>query len=71
MELTKASMTITKGVAMLFMLLIRLFCTKGSQGLFAPLIIIEGIPLIYYLSLFGDCCVAIYCFYSGYGLMCT
>ena len=25
-------------------------------------------PLIYYFALFGDCCVEIYCFCSGYGL---
>lgn len=58
-------------VAILFMLLLHLFCTKDYQGLFTPLIMIKGVPLIYYLALFGDCCVAIYCFCSGYGLMCT
>ena len=71
MELTKKQVSITKGVAILFMLLLHLFCTKDYQGLFTPLIIIKGVPLVYYLALFGDCCVAIYCFCSGYGLMCT
>ena len=71
MELTKKQVSINKGVAILFMLLLHLFCTKDYQGLFTPLIIIKGVPLVYYLALFGDCCVAIYCFCSGYGLMCT
>lgn len=29
---------------------------------------IRNVPLVYYFALFGDCCVAIYCFCSGYGL---
>ena len=62
-------MSITKGVAILFMLLLHLFCTKEYVGLFTPLIMIGDTPLIYYLALFGDMCVAIYCFCSGYGLM--
>lgn len=58
----------TKGVAILFMLLLHLFCTKSYEDLYIPLIFIGGIPLVYYLVLFGGCCVAIYCFCSGYGL---
>ena len=59
----------TKGIAIVFMLLLHLFCTKDYDGLFKPLILIRNVPLIYYFALFGDCCVAIYCFCSGYGLM--
>lgn len=69
MEFTKKQISITKGVAILFMLLLHLFCTKEYGGLFTPLIMIGDTPLIYYLALFGDMCVAIYCFCSGYGLM--
>lgn len=69
MEFTKQQMTITKGVAILFMLLLHLFCTKDYLGLFQPWVMIGDVPLVYYLALFGDCCVAIYCFCSGYGLM--
>ncbi|MGL4653470.1 acyltransferase family protein [Cetobacterium sp.] len=54
---------------MLFMLLLHLFCTKSYSGLFQPIIYVGKYPLIYYLALFGDCCVALYCFCSGYGLM--
>lgn len=69
MELSKKQTDITKGVAILFMLLLHLFCTREYEGLFEPLIMIGNIPLIYYIALFGDMCVAIYCFCSGYGLM--
>lgn len=68
MELTKKQVSITKGVAILFMLLLHLFCTKDYQGLFTPLIMIKGVPLVYYLALFWDGCVAIYCFCSGMDL---
>ncbi len=69
MEFTKKQMSITKGVAILFMLLLHLFCTKDYIGLFTPLVMVGDIPLIYYFALFGDMCVAMYCFCSGYGLM--
>ncbi len=69
LELTKKQIAMTKGIAILFMLLLHLFCNKAYEGLFQPWILIKGVPLIYYFALFGDCCVAIYCFCSGYGLM--
>ena len=71
MELTKKQISITKGIAILFMLILHLFCTKDYKGTFTPLIIINSIPLVYYFGLFGECCVAMYSFCSGYGLMCT
>lgn len=69
MELTKRQTSMTKGVAILLMLLLHLFCTREYNKLFTPIIMIGETPLIYYVGLFGDCCVAIYCFCSGYGLM--
>lgn len=69
MELNKNQIKATKGVAILFMLLLHLFCTKDYIGLYEPILFIGEVPLVYYLALFGDCCVAIYCFCSGYGLM--
>lgn len=69
MELTKNQIRITKGMAILFMLLLHLFCTKTYEKLYTPILFIRDIPLVYYLALFGDCCVAIYCFCSGYGLL--
>lgn len=69
MELTKNQIKITKGIAILFMLLLHLFCTKTYENLYTPILFIDDIPLVYYLALFGDCCVAIYCFCSGYGLI--
>ncbi|MGL5750044.1 MAG: hypothetical protein ACRCXT_05925 [Paraclostridium sp.] len=53
MEFTKKQMSITKGVAILFMLLLHLFCTKEYVGLFTPIVMIGDVPLIYYFALFG------------------
>ena len=58
--------SITKGIAILFMLLLHLFCTKTYKGLYTLILFIEDIRLVYYLALFGDCCVAICCFCRGY-----
>lgn len=34
--INKKQVSITKGIAILFMLLLHLFCTKDYQGLFTP-----------------------------------
>lgn len=68
MELSKKDINMTKGVAILFMLLLHLFCRKDINGLYETFIIINDVPLLYYLALFGDACVPMYCFASGYGL---
>jgi fucose 4-O-acetylase-like acetyltransferase len=68
MEFTKNDMKITKGVAILFMLLLHLFCRKNVHGLYETAPLFHGVPIVYYIGLFGDACVPIYCFASGYGL---
>ena len=40
MDISKEQIKITKGVAILFMLLLHLFCTKTYEGLFTPSIFI-------------------------------
>src|SRR5665647_815808 len=67
MELTINQTSNTKGIAIMMMLFLHLF-NRSYQGLFEPIIFIGQTPLTYYISLFCDCCVAIYCFCSGYGL---
>lgn len=61
-------MKITKGIAILFMLLLHLFCRKDINGLYETFPMINGVPLVYYIGLFGDACVPMFCFASGYGL---
>jgi surface polysaccharide O-acyltransferase-like enzyme len=68
MEISKRDMSILKGVAILFMLLLHLFCRKEVNGLYEIFPTVHGIPLVYYIGLFGDACVPIFCFASGYGL---
>lgn len=68
MEISKNDTKILKGVAILFMLLLHLFARKEVNGLYETFPTINEVPLIYYIGLFGDACVPIYCFLSGYGL---
>lgn len=55
-----------KAVAILMMLCLHLF-NRPYNGLFEPLLFIGTQPLSYYISLFCDACVPIFCFVSGYG----
>ena len=65
MELTREDTQKAKGVAILGMVMLHLFCRLGDLP-YTPWIWIGETPLIYYLGLFGDYCVPIYCFCSGY-----
>ena len=65
MELTKQDTQIAKGMAILGMVMLHLFCRLGDLP-HTPLIWCGETPLIYYLGLFGDLCVPVYCFCSGY-----
>jgi fucose 4-O-acetylase-like acetyltransferase len=70
-EFSKSDMKILKGIAILFMMMLHLFCNKNVNGLYETFPMIGDVPSIYYLALFGDACVPIYCFASGYGLFVT
>lgn len=65
MELTKHDSQMAKGIAIIGMVMLHLFCRSGELP-YLPLIWIGKIPLIYYLGLLGDMCVPIFCFCSGY-----
>lgn len=65
MDITKRNSKMLKGVAILSMLMLHLFCRRENLP-YTPLLWIGGTPLIYYFALFGDICVAVYCFVSGY-----
>lgn len=67
MELSKQDTKMTKGLAIIFMVLLHLFCRLDNLP-YECLKIQGGVPLVYYIALFGDQCVAIYCFCSGYAL---
>ena len=54
-----------KGLAIIGMIMLHLFCRLGSLP-YKPLIWIGSVPLVYYLGLFGDLCVPVYCFTGGY-----
>lgn len=65
-ELTKKDTNMTKGLAIVFMVLLHLFCRVDDLPY--ECLKIGGVPLVYYIGLFADQCVAIYCFCSGYAL---
>ncbi|MDQ0217477.1 acyltransferase [Peribacillus cavernae] len=68
MEFSKKEMKALQGVAILFMLALHLFARKEVNGLYETFPIFNGVPLVYYIGLFGDACVPIYLFAGGYGL---
>lgn len=45
--------------------MLHLFCRKGELP-YTPLVWIGNTPLVYFIGLFGDLCVPIFCFCSGY-----
>lgn len=66
-ELSKKDTNMTKGLAIILMVTLHLFCRTDNLP-YECLMTIKGVPLTYYFGLFSDCCVAIYCFCSGYAL---
>lgn len=68
MEITLEQSKIMKTVAILMMVFLHVFNTLEYKGLFEPLLFIGAKPLVFYISLFGDACVPIFAFVSGYGL---
>lgn len=65
MELTKKDNQMAKGIAIIAMVMLHLFCKKDDLP-YTPLIWIGDTPLIYYFGLLGEICVPIYLFCSGY-----
>lgn len=65
MPLSKEDTLHAKGIAILGMVMLHLFCRLGELP-YTPWIWIGNVPLIYYFGLFGDICVPIFCFCSGY-----
>lgn len=67
MEITIQKSNQLKALAILMMLCLHLF-NRDHKGLFEPIVFVGTQPLSYYISLFSDACVPIFCFVSGYGL---
>lgn len=65
MELTKKDNQMAKGIAIIAMVMLHLFCKKVDLP-YTPLLWIGDTPLVYYLGLLGEICVPIYLFCSGY-----
>ena len=68
MEVSKKEINIIKGIAIIFLVFLHLFNTRDYIGIFKPILLIDNIPFVYYLSLVSGCCVSLFLFCSGYGL---
>lgn len=66
-ELLKEHIQMTKGLAIVSMILLHLFCRKGADVYGTPLFWLnDQTPLVYYLGFLSEICVALYCLCSGY-----
>lgn len=63
--LTKQDAKMAQGLAILSMVMLHLFCRIKDLP-YTVSLYIGDTPFVYYLGLFGDICVPIYCFCSGY-----
>ena len=68
-ELTRQETKQFQGLSILAMVLLHLFCTYNYEGKFTPLVMLQGVPLVFYPAQFGDFCVFAFAFCSGYGHM--
>ena len=65
MGFAKQDAKMTKGLAILCMVILHLFQRLGDLP-YTPLLYIGGTPFVYYLGLLADATVPIYCFCMGY-----
>ena len=63
--LSKKDATMAQGLAIVGMVMLHLFCRLDHLP-YDCLVYVGNVPLIYYFGLFGDLCVPVYCFCSGY-----
>jgi hypothetical protein len=64
---TKRDAVMTRGMAILSMLILHLFCRKGADVYGTPLLWLnETTPLVYWFGFFAEICVPIYTICAGY-----
>lgn len=67
MELSRKDTKMTKGLAIISMVILHLFCRKGADVFRTPLLWInDTTPFVYYLGFLAEICVPMYCLCSGY-----
>lgn len=67
MELSRKDIKMTKGLAIVSMVVLHLLCRKGEDVYGTPLLWInDSTPFVYYLGFLAEICVPVYCLCSGY-----
>lgn len=66
MELDKSQTKIIKGISIIAMLLLHLFCRYDYKQLYTPLLYIRDVPLVFLFAQLSDFCVMGFAFCSGY-----
>lgn len=65
--LSKDKTLMTKGLAILCMVILHLFCRKGNEVYGTPLLwLTSGVPVVYILGFLAEICVPLYSMCSGY-----
>ena len=68
MQYTRKDSIMTKGIAILAMLCLHLFCREGSDVLGNPLLwLTETVPAVFWIGFFSEYCVDLYAICAGYG----
>ena len=63
----KKDALMTKGMAILCMVMLHLFCRKGNDVLGTPLLWVnKSTPVVYFFGFFSQICVPIYSLCAGY-----
>lgn len=66
-ELDRNDIKMSKGLAIISMILLHLFCRKGADVYGSPLLWVnDTTPFVYYLGFLAEICVSMYCLCSGY-----
>lgn len=66
-ELSPRQIKMTRGLAITSMIVLHLFCRKGSDVYGTPLLWTNSqTPLVYWLGFLSEICVGMYCLCSGY-----
>lgn len=67
LELSNKDIQMTKGIAIISMLFLHLFCLADKQVTGTPIVVLpNGVPLLYYIGWLSAICAPLFCLCNGY-----